>query len=69
MARPRMQPDPEITRLYVEERLTAHEIAARVYMSQPTVLRRLERAGVERRPPGWRGSRRFAGEEPARESA
>jgi DNA-binding transcriptional regulator LsrR (DeoR family) len=52
--RPRVQPDPEITRLYQQEGLTLAEIARRVYMSEMAVWRRLVKAGVPRRPPGWR---------------
>jgi DNA-binding transcriptional regulator LsrR (DeoR family) len=53
--RPRIQPDPEINRLYVQQGLTLAEIARRVHMSEMAVWRRLVKAGVPRRPPGWRG--------------
>ena len=36
----------EVVRLYVEERLTQAQIAARCRISQPTVARRLEAAGA-----------------------
>jgi len=52
--RSRVQPDPEINRLYVQEGLTAKEIAQRLHMSDMAVLRRLWKAGVPRRPKGRR---------------
>jgi transposase len=38
--------------MYVEQGLSCKEIATRVGMGQPTVLRRLRLAGIERRPRG-----------------
>lgn len=47
--------DPEtLKRLYVDERLTADEIAARVGCGQITILRRLRRFGISARPRGPR---------------
>ena len=39
----------EAVRLYVEERLSLREIATRLGLTHPTVIRTLERAGVRRR--------------------
>ena len=51
--RPRVQPDPEINRLYLEG-LSLAEIGRRLHMSDMAVLRRLRRAGVKTRPRGRR---------------
>ena len=41
-----------LTDMYVVKGMSAREIAERVEMGQPTVLRRLRLAGIERRPRG-----------------
>lgn len=40
--------DADVTRLY-QSGLTTYEVAARLHLSQPTVIHRLKRAGVARR--------------------
>ena len=42
-------PEEELVRLYTEEKLGSSEIAKRFGVSYPTILRRLEKRGIERR--------------------
>jgi DNA-directed RNA polymerase specialized sigma24 family protein len=49
--------DREIAYLYLDLGLTARECAARLYVSESAVLRRLAACGVARRPRGGSGPR------------
>lgn len=54
--RPPIEPSRELVHLYKSQRLTAAEIARRLFMSESAVYRHLRVAGVATRRPGPRSA-------------